>query len=345
MVGRAPEARTTSTSTARGSSSVCRAPARACCSNLLGLDPMARPCCSGRRPTRSRRPRSRRRPTDPRIAQHGQGARRAVEAQPAAAGHAPLRCHPGPGVRQPLHVRRAYPGPRDPGPRAPLCALAGAGRHGAGLRPAPRSRSGRCSRAQPTGRWVLKTPNHLWDLDALLGAYPDARIIWTHRDPGPVVTSLASLANAGQRPLTSRTDPRPTAEEWKRKCAFAIGSAIAFDERSGPGWCRHLHYDDLMADPVEAVRGLYAPLRRGGQRPARPPHAGVPASSAHRTPSAATATTRPTSAGPTPGWPRSSPAMPRATAYVPPTGRARARVGPVPHRSDGDAPYLAGGVT
>ena len=112
--------------------------------------------------------------------------------------------------------------------------------------------------AQPTGRWVLKTPNHLWDLDALLAAYPDARIVWTHRDPGPVVTSLASLANAGQRPLTYRTDPRPAAEEWKRKCAFAIGSATAFDERSGPGWCRHLHYEDLLADPVEAVRGLYA---------------------------------------------------------------------------------------
>ncbi len=112
--------------------------------------------------------------------------------------------------------------------------------------------------AQPTGRWVLKTPNHLWDLDALLTAYPDARIVWTHRDPGPVVTSLASLANAGQRPLTSRADPRPAAEEWKRKCAFAIGSATAFDERSGPGWCRHLHYEDLLADPVDAVRGLYA---------------------------------------------------------------------------------------
>jgi hypothetical protein len=112
--------------------------------------------------------------------------------------------------------------------------------------------------AQPTGRWVLKTPNHLWDLDALLTAYPDARIVWTHRDPGPVVTSLASLANAGQRPLTSRTDPRPTAEEWKRKCAFALRSATAFDERSDPGWCQHLHYDVFVSDPVAAVRALYA---------------------------------------------------------------------------------------
>ena len=111
--------------------------------------------------------------------------------------------------------------------------------------------------AQPTERWILKTPNHLWHLEALLAAYPDARIIWTHRDPGPVVTSLASLANAGQRPLTSRTDPRPTAEEWKHKCAFALGSAVAHDEKAGEGWCQHLHYADLMADPVAAVRGLY----------------------------------------------------------------------------------------
>jgi hypothetical protein len=110
---------------------------------------------------------------------------------------------------------------------------------------------------QPTERWILKTPNHLWHLDALLAAYPDARIIWTHRDPGPVVTSLASLANAGQRPLTCRRDPRPAAEEWKRKCVFALGSAVAFDDKSGDGWCRHLHYDALVADPLGTVRGLY----------------------------------------------------------------------------------------
>jgi hypothetical protein len=68
---------------------------------------------------------------------------------------------------------------------------------------------------------------------------------------------LASLANAGQRPLTSRADPRPTAEEWKRKCVFALGAAVAYDERAEGDWCQHLHYTDLMADPVGAVRRLY----------------------------------------------------------------------------------------
>jgi Sulfotransferase family len=113
---------------------------------------------------------------------------------------------------------------------------------------------------QPTERWILKTPNHLWHLDALRTAYPDARVIWTHRDPGPVVTSVASLANAAQRLLSSRTDPRPTAEEWKRKCTFALNSAMAFDETAEAGWCQHVYYDSLVADPVEAVTDLYGRL-------------------------------------------------------------------------------------
>ncbi|MBL7487215.1 sulfotransferase [Frankia sp. AgB1.9] len=111
--------------------------------------------------------------------------------------------------------------------------------------------------AQPTGHWVLKSPNHLWCLPTLLAAYPDARVIWTHRDPAPVVTSLASLNNAAQRPLTSRTDPRPTAEEWKGKARRAISAAMAFDTDNPPGWCVHVRYDQLMADPVGAVASLY----------------------------------------------------------------------------------------
>ena len=139
----------------------------------------------------------------------GQGARRADEAQPAAPGHAPLRGHPGPGVRDACSCTTCAPWPSRPRPTCPPTP-AGWSRP-TWRRPTPSTGwpSRPCSRRQPTERWILKTPNHLWHLEALLAAYPDARIIWTHRDPGPVVTSLASLANAGQRPLTRRTRPPP----------------------------------------------------------------------------------------------------------------------------------------
>ena len=89
---------------------------------------------------------------------------------------------------------------------------------------------------QPTERWILKTPNHLWHLDALLAAYPDARIIWTHRDPGPVVTSLASLANAGQRPLTCADRPPPDGRGVEAQVrASPSSSAMAFDDEAADG--------------------------------------------------------------------------------------------------------------
>ena len=165
---------------------------------------------------------------------------------------------------------------------------------------------------QLTERWILKTPNHLWHLDAMLAAYPDARVIWTHRDPGPVVTSLASLANAGQRVLTSRTDPRRAAEEWKRKCGFALRSAMAFDQKAEEGWCQHLHYDALVADPIGAVDMLYASFgEEVGPLHARRMRAY--SRTGRRMPSAGTATTPPILAGPTLTWPRSSRTTPSAT--------------------------------
>jgi hypothetical protein len=112
--------------------------------------------------------------------------------------------------------------------------------------------------AQPTERWVLKTPNHLWCLETLLESYPDARIIWTHRDPGTVITSLASLVNALQRMFTNRRDHLATAEEWFGKSRFAIESGMAYDERVGGDWCQHVRFADLMNDPIAAVRAVYA---------------------------------------------------------------------------------------
>jgi len=112
--------------------------------------------------------------------------------------------------------------------------------------------------AQPTERWVLKTPNHLWCLETLRAEYPDARIVWTHRDPGPVVTSLASLNNALQRTFTRRRDPRPTAEEWRGKAFHAVARGMAFDAGAPAGWCRHVAYRELLEDPVGTVEAIYA---------------------------------------------------------------------------------------
>ena len=112
--------------------------------------------------------------------------------------------------------------------------------------------------ANPTERWVLKTPNHLWCLDTLRESYPDARIIWTHRDPGKVITSLASLVNALQQMFTHRRDPASVADEWLTKSRFAIDSGMAYDDQSDADWCQHVSFASLMKDPIGTVHKIYA---------------------------------------------------------------------------------------
>ena len=45
---------------------------------------------------------------------------------------------------------------------------------------------------EPPRRWVLKTPGYLFLLDDLLRAYPDASVVFTHRDPAKTMPSTVS---------------------------------------------------------------------------------------------------------------------------------------------------------
>jgi hypothetical protein len=111
----------------------------------------------------------------------------------------------------------------------------------------------------PTPAWSLKTPQHLWSLDTMLEFYPDARIVWTHRDPAVVVPSVSSLTTALQRLNVRANDPVAIGSEWNDKLHLAVARGIEFDKRqNGKDWCHHLQYADLIADPVATVRALYA---------------------------------------------------------------------------------------
>jgi hypothetical protein len=45
----------------------------------------------------------------------------------------------------------------------------------------------------PRKRWVMKSPAALYDMPNIVKVYPDARFIWTHRDPVKAVASVVSL--------------------------------------------------------------------------------------------------------------------------------------------------------
>jgi hypothetical protein len=119
----------------------------------------------------------------------------------------------------------------------------------------------------PTETWSLKSPHHLWCLDALREAYPDARILWTHRDPMKVLPSVASLNAAWLRLSSREVDPIAVGAEWKHRMGVGLDRGVDFDERqAGDHWCAHVLYADLVRDPIATVRRIYSAFGAEVQR-------------------------------------------------------------------------------
>lgn len=121
-----------------------------------------------------------------------------------------------------------------------------------------------CSRSEPDGerseRWVLKSPDHVFALEAISEIYPDANIVFVHRDPLKVLPSSCRLTEVLRRPFTRRLDPLRIGEQVACDWANAALKLIAASDRdaeSGRNRIFHIHYKMLIAAPFETVIALY----------------------------------------------------------------------------------------
>lgn len=111
----------------------------------------------------------------------------------------------------------------------------------------------------PGERWVLKSPGHLWCLDALLDAYPDACLVQTHRDPISIVSSLTSLECVLRKMCSDDIVPSEVAREWSGWLNRAYERSVDFRQggRLPASRVVDLHFDRFMRDPIDNVRALY----------------------------------------------------------------------------------------
>jgi hypothetical protein len=119
---------------------------------------------------------------------------------------------------------------------------------------------------QQSPRWVLKCPEHLFALQAIRAVYPDARLIFVHRDPVKVLLSQARLTEVLRRPFTRRLDPRTLGPDESRRWLDGTRRMMAVGDDAGlPEPVCHVHHMDLISDPVSTVEGVY---RHFGMAPA-----------------------------------------------------------------------------
>ena len=106
-------------------------------------------------------------------------------------------------------------------------------------------------------RWVLKNPSHLVALDALMTVYPDALVVYTHRDPVTSIASACSLsaeATAGtSTTFVGETVGRTQLEMLSRSWHSFMAARPKYDASQFVD----VDYREFVADPVGTARGIY----------------------------------------------------------------------------------------
>jgi hypothetical protein len=114
------------------------------------------------------------------------------------------------------------------------------------------------------GQWLLKSPAHLWQLDTLVGEYPDAVIVQTHRDPLNVISSIASLTDHVRRMASDHRDIQECAQQCCEEIVVGLDRSMKVRDSGvlAPGQLIDVQFADFIADPFATIRLLYDALGR-----------------------------------------------------------------------------------
>lgn len=106
--------------------------------------------------------------------------------------------------------------------------------------------------------WVLKTPQHMLDLPALLSVFPDARLIFIHRDPERVVGSSCSLVWNQMTIHSDKADPYWIGQHWLHKTGLQLDRMQAARSPFDPDRRIDVLYRDMDADWQGVMQRVYA---------------------------------------------------------------------------------------
>ncbi|MFI9274123.1 sulfotransferase family protein [Kitasatospora sp. NPDC052896] len=110
---------------------------------------------------------------------------------------------------------------------------------------------------RPRHRWVLKSPMHLENLDALRTVFPDATIVWTHRDPVDVVASFCSLVEHGMAITVRPLDLHGIGATWLGLLSRSMARGLAARAAMPRQALVDVPYSWLGSDPVTGAPKLY----------------------------------------------------------------------------------------
>ena len=109
--------------------------------------------------------------------------------------------------------------------------------------------------------WMLKCPFHLPYLDALHSEFPDATIVWTHRDPAECIASACSLYETlmcmgMEEPTIDRKELGKAVLHYTDRCLQLAQQTI--DKLGDKFKILHVRYQETVKTPKETCKKVYA---------------------------------------------------------------------------------------
>jgi hypothetical protein len=108
----------------------------------------------------------------------------------------------------------------------------------------------------PDKKLILKCPDHMWHLDALLEVFPDACIVWTHRDPSRSIPSYCSLASLNWRLLYGEFEPKELGPYIEERFMTGIERGLAVRDRVGEERFLDVNFRTLLTEPEAAINRI-----------------------------------------------------------------------------------------
>jgi glyoxylase-like metal-dependent hydrolase (beta-lactamase superfamily II)/putative sterol carrier protein len=113
---------------------------------------------------------------------------------------------------------------------------------------------------EPRKPWVLKSPQHLEQIPVLLSTFPDATIIFTHRDPVAVIQSTVTMLGYAQRMSRDVLDMPGLLAYWADRIELLLKKGVAARSLAPAERSYDSLFHELMADTegeLDHIYGIY----------------------------------------------------------------------------------------
>ena len=112
-------------------------------------------------------------------------------------------------------------------------------------------------------RWILKSPQHLEQITPIMNVFPDASVVFTHRDPVSIVASLSTMITYAARLSEEKIDVPRYGRYWRDRVKDLLLACVRDRDKVPADQSIDIRFQDFVGQDMDRVRDIYALADQG----------------------------------------------------------------------------------